>query len=391
MPSRIPSILTGVALAAVTALPAAAGATSFKPETRAFEVTVSGVQTDAYRYSHHKVFVCDVDGHGSGTEVLRFASRKPELIDANRFGPNLVVFGNGHAADDDVMMNAKLTRRRSEWHGTLPANCGGNGGGGKVTPSDCGTKYPRFDLMVGWKPTGRRGITLDTGFFPPVEVFHNCTVNGIHYPEILTSQKRSQIVGSISVASLFSPSGLARKTTGAGRYVFRDSTGWQETTIRWTITLRPVHEVKGGNRQTPDSRAGAARSTAVSYRGRTRADDPISFTVNGSKVSKLKAYVPTVCLPTHGTPMSGTDPFDPPGSFRLGHTDSTHAKRKNAMYPGADPTKHFVVSTQRDRTGRVSGKLHVDYSYLMILPTWPPSATPYVCTGDTTFRLSPHR
>src|SRR5947209_6931619 len=243
MSTRILSALAGLGLAVVAALPVPAGAT-FKPETRAFEVTVTGIQTDAYSYSHHKVFVCDVDGHGSGTEVVRFASAKPELIDANRLGPNLIVFGNGHPADDEVLLHAKITRHRSEWHGAADPTCNGSGGGATSQPPDCGTKHAAFDLMIGWLPSRRRaGLTLGTGFFPPLPAYHNCPINGIAYPSILTSGKRSQIVAALPPGELFSPSKISRRVTGAGRYVLRDSSSWQETTIKWTVKLTPVHEV----------------------------------------------------------------------------------------------------------------------------------------------------
>jgi hypothetical protein len=45
-----------------------------------------------------------------------------------------------------------------------------------------------------------------------------------------------------------------------------------------------------------------ARSAAVvKYRGKTRAGDPISFTLSGSRLTHLSAFVPTLCLPISGT------------------------------------------------------------------------------------------
>lgn len=133
--------------------------------------------------------------------------------------------------------------------------------------------------------------------------------------------------------------------------------------------------------------ASLARSASVKYRGKTREGNAISFTVAGSRVTHLSAYVPTLCLPTEGAPLSGADPFDPPGRFRVGTTGKATAKRHNAIWNSADVTKNFAVTTKRNRTGRISGKLHVDYSFLMILYTYPISSRPYVCTGDTTFQL----
>jgi hypothetical protein len=133
----------------------------------------------------------------------------------------------------------------------------------------------------------------------------------------------------------------------------------------------------------------SARTPAkqVMYRGRTRAGDPISFRLAGSRITHLTAYVPTACLATDGLPLSGTDPFDPPGAFPLGRTRTTTAKRPNAIWNTSEVTKHFLVATKRGRRGTISGKLHVDYSFLQILFTYPISSRPYVCTGDTVFRL----
>jgi hypothetical protein len=139
------------------------------------------------------------------------------------------------------------------------------------------------------------------------------------------------------------------------------------------------------------SPAAMAKSHGVSYSGKTRDGDPISFTLNRSKITKLNAYVPTLCLPTSGLPLSGTDAFDPPGSFQLGRTGKAKAKRYNNIWRTSDVTKNFAVSTKHGRGGVITGRLHSDYSFLMIVYSYPISARPYVCTGDTTFRIAPKR
>jgi len=135
--------------------------------------------------------------------------------------------------------------------------------------------------------------------------------------------------------------------------------------------------------------AGAVPALAkpIPYRGMTRAGDPISFTLVGSRLTHVSAFVPTVCLATHGLPMSGTDPFDPPGAFPVNGGREVTAKRANAIWNTSEVTKHFKVTTRRGRAGRISGTLHVDYSFLQLLFTYPISSRPYVCSGDTTFRL----
>jgi len=133
-----------------------------------------------------------------------------------------------------------------------------------------------------------------------------------------------------------------------------------------------------------------ANSKSTRYTGKTRDGDPISLVLSGSKVSRLKAYVPTLCGTSDagGLPLTGSDPFDPPGSFPLGTRTQRKAKRENAIWNTNTVTKNFVVRIKRGRHGVITGRLHVDYSFLMLVYSDPISARPYVCTGDSTFSLN---
>jgi hypothetical protein len=136
--------------------------------------------------------------------------------------------------------------------------------------------------------------------------------------------------------------------------------------------------------------AALANAKTAHYSGKTRDGDPISFTVRGSKLSHLRAYVPTLCGTSDagGTPLHGSGPFDPPGAFAFGHKTQRKAERENTIWNTNTVTKNFVVSVKRGRNGVIAGKLHVDYSFLMILATYPISSRPYVCTGDSAFKLT---
>jgi hypothetical protein len=132
-----------------------------------------------------------------------------------------------------------------------------------------------------------------------------------------------------------------------------------------------------------------AMAKGIHYQGTTRDGDPMSFTLVGHKLTKLKAYVPTLCGSTDGVPMSGSDPFDPPGSFPLFRTTKVTAKRPNAIWNTSDVTKNFAVSFKRGRHHVVTGTLHSDFSFLYLVYSYPITSRPYVCTGDSkfTFRL----
>jgi len=122
-----------------------------------------------------------------------------------------------------------------------------------------------------------------------------------------------------------------------------------------------------------------AKSKPVHYAGTTRDGDAISFTLAGAKLTQLKAYTPTLCGTSDpgGLPLSGSDPFDPPGAFPLARVTKRTAKRENAIWNTNLVTKNFVVSFRRGRHGVVTGKLHVDYSFLMIVYSYPISSRPW--------------
>jgi hypothetical protein len=72
----------------------------------------------------------------------------------------------------------------------------------------------------------------------------------------------------------------------------------------------------------------------------------------------------------------------------VARTTKVTAKRPNAIWNTADVTKNFVVSFKRGRHGLITGRLHADYSFLMIVYSYPISSRAYVCTGDTTFTFT---
>lgn len=149
---------------------------------------------------------------------------------------------------------------------------------------------------------------------------------------------------------------------------------------------------RAGASAAPAAGAHGARAThAVRYRGRTRHGDPITFVLTGSRVSRVHGWAPTLCLAIEGMPLSGTDAFDPPGAFPLGRQGEVKALRHNSMWVTSDVTKHFTLTAKRGRGGRITGRLHSDFSFLQLLFTYPISSRPYVCTGDTTFTASLQR
>jgi hypothetical protein len=137
--------------------------------------------------------------------------------------------------------------------------------------------------------------------------------------------------------------------------------------------------------------AAVAQAKPVPYSGTTKEGNAISFTLKGNKISKIKTEVPTLCASPDGGPRAGTSAFDPPGAFAIGHKVSKHAKRGNEMGVTSDVTKHFVVKSHRGKHGKVTVKLHLDYSFGEVQYTYPISLKQFVCTGDDSFSLRTRR
>jgi hypothetical protein len=387
----------GCLLVTAAGAPAAASAAGI-PSIRTFAVTAEGVQSTTFTLHHAKQAQCDQGAYGSGSERVVFWAKKPEKIAVTQYR-GVVNIGPEAPGANEILVKASVTRNRHVVTDPLDPRCAGNGGGAPTPAPDCGHKNMTFGVEVGWWSRKPRGLTLGTGLLaPPLLPYKNCPVRGNVLPNFLTSTTSGrQIVAPIPVSDLFDPSLRKHIVKAHGTYRLHDADGGFTTTIHWTVSLTEIpppkapRTVKSARFAADEHLAVAARSKPVSYRGKTRDGDPISFRVAAGRISRLSAYVPTVCLAAHGLPMSGTDPFDPPGSFRIGHTDKVKAKRPNAIWNTSDVTKNFVVTSKRDRAGRITGKLHVDYSFLQLLYTYPISARPYVCSGDTTFHLSPGR
>ena len=232
-----------LAVAAVAALPAlapAAGAPAGTP-TRTFDVSVEGVQTTTFWAAHPQHSHCDQAVRGTGSERVIFTSKRPEAIVARRYGQNFVSFGAGTLGDDEVAVRAKVTQHRAVVTQPLDPRCEGTGG--TPTPPakpDCGTKRTQFDVAVGWWPSApARGITLDRGaVIPPGQIFSNCPVQGVTFPDLLTdTSSQRQIVARIPAGDLFNPALRKHIVIGSGRFVSKTAESGYTTQIRWTVSL----------------------------------------------------------------------------------------------------------------------------------------------------------
>jgi hypothetical protein len=128
----------------------------------------------------------------------------------------------------------------------------------------------------------------------------------------------------------------------------------------------------------------AAPASAASYKGKTKGGSSITFKLKGTKISKVSTVVPTVCVETTGGfgSRSGAEIYKPPGAFKLGKQGKKKKLQPAAMNQGIEATKNYTFTSKRKKSGRITGKLKLNFSFLI------PSlygASIYICSGSTSY------
>ena len=130
-----------------------------------------------------------------------------------------------------------------------------------------------------------------------------------------------------------------------------------------------------------------ASAKSVSYKGKTKGGSSITFKRSGNSISKINSAVPVVCVSsTSSATRAGADIYQPGGSFRLGTTGKRKIKQRSAMAYSLKLTKNYKFTSKRGRGGKVTGKLDVNFSYLV--PSLY-SMQIFICQGVTNFSAMP--
>ena len=136
--------------------------------------------------------------------------------------------------------------------------------------------------------------------------------------------------------------------------------------------------------------APALAAKTVNYKGKTSGGHTITFKRQGSKVWWISTMTPTICLPINrvgAKSITGAEIFTPPGYELVGRKVTFEDKQKPAMYYN-DVTKHYEVTLRPGPKGKLSGDLHLTFSF--IVPTYPmPTMIIYSCLGTAKFTASP--
>jgi hypothetical protein len=238
---RAPALIG--ALTALALVPATAAAAP-GIDTQRFRVDVKGVQTTAWEYDVDGGGLCNPAESGEGTELVRFATARPQVLMAARMGPTYVHFGDGKPAGDltagtvGITARAKITRHSMSVEGPLAPGCVDPDGAETRAP-DCGTKRDSLDLMLAYQ-TGKGSVVLRNHIVPtPAEPFRNCGANGVHFPTLLDQDTRGRPIASAWPVDEVFDRGVGKTILiGRGRSVYQDATSRRVSTIRWEATLR---------------------------------------------------------------------------------------------------------------------------------------------------------
>jgi hypothetical protein len=224
---------------AVLAAGFCSGAQAAEFQQAKFKAEVKGVQTYANEYHHVSTDRCDPQIDSSNYEVVRFKSTKPVLLTATKVSglkDPLLTSGTKPLA---LPTRAKVTRSNSNSYTQVPEDCSGNGGGVGPGPApDCGTKTvsPWLLSLDYWK---RDHLELQPENGPETDLFQNCGRGEFPYLlEGLTFGKRQS--AKLPAKELFDQKIGKLITIGTGNRYLPMPEGFDETTIRWELSLTRV-------------------------------------------------------------------------------------------------------------------------------------------------------
>ncbi len=235
--------VAAVAAGGTAASPAAAK-NPFGYKSASFKVEVQGVQTNAWKTDHASHGGCDVDIHGSGTEVVRFQS-KPKVVKLYQFGNTTPLFLNtGKRYDKYIDLESKITRRGSIQTGAGQICSYGDGTGGTTPkPPDCGTKHSRWYAELNYSPSKKDFLTLEQSLVVPLGPFRNCPSGSGAWPSLLDRTAKGPVGRRLPARDLFG-SNQQHAIRAAAREEYTSTEDWHQTTIQYTIKLTRVGKVQ---------------------------------------------------------------------------------------------------------------------------------------------------
>ena len=137
--------------------------------------------------------------------------------------------------------------------------------------------------------------------------------------------------------------------------------------------------------------AGPAAAKSIPYVGKTSSGHKITFKLRGNKVVNPAAGIGVTCIPIQGggSPKTGADYMYPLIKIKLGTTKKFKTEQTPAFY-FRDVLVNQEFSSRKGRNGRITGKLRMQYSFL--ISKYPIGTfNVYSCLGNATYKAKPKR
>ena len=237
------AFLTAVAaIAAATQSTASAAATNGYKSAK-FRIEVKGWAKTVQQHSYLAEDECARDNFSSGSETIRFQTKKPIVITAAMFsGLDNPEFFSGRrlGIPTRAVVNRSYTLRNG---GAVPEDCPDNGGGVVPTPPDCGRKVKdpwQLELAYLDDRRGLLGLSYSGGMLDPYKM---CAGAGFpssfpHFPESKGSYGRGgPIAAQLSQRDLFNRNFRKWISIAEGVYKQRTATWWARTTVHWEVSF----------------------------------------------------------------------------------------------------------------------------------------------------------
>jgi hypothetical protein len=236
--------LAGLLAVALLAFGFAAGDAGAKGKYKqaTFTAEIAGTQTYKSTYDHESTGRCDHTIHSLVNEKLRFASTKKVKVTFMKIpGQKMPIVTSGKKGLR-LPTRASVDRSNSNSVTDLPEDCGGNGGGGPITPPDCGTRSinPLWFYFDYYKPGRIELLPEDLGFSSP---WKNCG-SGL-YPNFFNGDTSLGKRQSASLGKEIFDEDLGKIITiGRGHQDLPLIEGHDVTDVRWELTLYRVKNKK---------------------------------------------------------------------------------------------------------------------------------------------------
>jgi hypothetical protein len=237
-----PLLLAATALLA--ALPASADASSPKPRTANFTLTLKGSQSTVWHYEHvaDPNDGCDVGSKGDGSQLIRYSTPQPVKVGAYQAkGARPFLAPVKLKADAEREGDYKV-----DYGAIDPSRCPaqGSGDGGDVQPAplpDCGKRSGTIDLALDFTRKDHLELTGTSPAFPSAGLDSAYTlceieIGGLHGPE--TNGELLKGAVKLAEAKLFDKHRRKITVHASGVYPYAVGAATGKTIVTYNLTLR---------------------------------------------------------------------------------------------------------------------------------------------------------